>query len=112
MSKPGSLGEFEMMVMAALNHLGDEAYGVPILDEIQGRSGREVSIGALYATLARLEKKGLVKSRLGGATAERGGRAKRYYTPTTEGSAALQRSAEMLSSMLTGLPGWKLRGAE
>lgn len=110
MSKTKSLGEFEIMVLAALLRLGDDAYGVSILNEIETRSGRAVSIGGLYPTLARLEKKGLVSSEMGEGTPVRGGRAKRYYQITGEGAARLERSLQVMSSMLAGLPGWSGRG--
>lgn len=106
MSKSKYLGEFEILVVAALTRLGDDAYGIAILNEISANTGRDVSIGALYATLARLEKKGYVTSRMGEATAERGGRAKRYYQLTAAGRRQLDRSAKMLAAMLAGLPGW------
>ena len=78
MARGAYLGEFELMVLLALIRLGDDAYGVPICREIETRSGREAAIGSVYAALERLEAKGLVTSRLGDATAVRGGRAKRY----------------------------------
>ncbi|MEO0973866.1 MAG: helix-turn-helix transcriptional regulator [Pseudomonadota bacterium] len=106
MSKSKFLGEFEVLVLAALTRLGDEAYGVAIANEIGARAERQVSIGALYATLARLEAKQYVISRLGESTARRGGRAKRYYRLTMKGEEQLERSARMLCSMLRGLPGW------
>lgn len=106
MSKAKNLGEFEILVLAALLRLGDDAYGISILNTIESRSGRSVSLGALYPTLSRLEQKQYVTSRMGEATPERGGRAKRYYALTTTGAAALKRSSEILSSMLAGLPGW------
>ena len=75
MSKGDHLGEFELLVLSALLRLGDDAYGVAIRAEIEERAGRNASIGAVYATLERLEKKGLIRSRMGEATPERGGRA-------------------------------------
>lgn len=106
MSKTKSLGEFEILVLAALMRLEDKAYGVSILNEVETRSGRPVSLGALYPTLSRLEKKEYVNSKMGEATPVRGGRAKRYYTLTALGAAELERSSQILSSMLAGLPGW------
>lgn len=106
MSKSKNLGEFEILVLAALVRLGDQAYGTTIIAELKSRARRVVSIGALYATLARLESKGLVSSRLGDATPKRGGRAKRFYRPTAAGQAQLKRASQMLSRMLAGLPGW------
>ncbi|MEO0951692.1 MAG: helix-turn-helix transcriptional regulator [Pseudomonadota bacterium] len=106
MSKSNNLGEFEILVLAALVRLGDRAYGTTIIEELNSRARRVVSIGALYATLARLESKGLVSSRLGDATPKRGGRAKRFYRPTPAGQEQLKRASQMLSDMLAGLPGW------
>ncbi|HEV3061751.1 MAG TPA: PadR family transcriptional regulator [Vicinamibacterales bacterium] len=76
---------FSMLILLALMRLGDAAYGVPISREIEKTSGRVVALATLYATLARLEKKGLVASRLGEPTPERGGRAKRYFCVTARG---------------------------
>lgn len=106
MSKSKTLGEFEIVVLAALIRLGDEAYGVSIGREIEARSGRATSVGALYTTLSRLEKKGYVFARMGEATPERGGRAKRYFAITAEGEAQLERSVAMLGAMLQGFKAW------
>ena len=94
-----SLGDIEHLVLLALLRLGPSSYGVPILEEIAGRTGRAVSRPAVYIALRRLEAKGLVKSRLGEATAERGGRAKRYFTLTTAGHRQLHASRTALLSM-------------
>lgn len=99
-----------MVVLAALIRLGSDAYGVSVLSEIEERAGRSVSIGALYATLNRLEKKGYVKSRMGESTAERGGRAKRYFEITPEGEVQMKRSTRALCNMLDGLGIWPERG--
>ena len=80
MSAFDSIGEFEHMVLLSVLRLGDEAYAVTVRDEILAHTGRDVSRGSIYITLDRLETKGFLKSRLGEPTAERGGRAKRYYT--------------------------------
>lgn len=106
MSKAKFLGEFEIIVMAALARLGEEAYGVSIIAEIERRAGRKTSIGALYATLSRLEQKSYVQARMGEATAERGGRAKKYYRITAAGQAQFDRSVAALQQMLNGLPSW------
>ena len=98
------LGEFELMVLLALIRLGDDAYGVPICHEIEKRSGREAAIGSVYATLERLEAKGLVTSRLGDSTAVRGGRAKRYFRVTAQGVRAVRQSQRALMSLWRGLP--------
>ena len=97
------LGEFEWIVMLALLRLGDSAYGVSVRREIAARTGRDVSIGAIYATLDRLESKGYVKSRVGEPTAERGGRAKRLFRVTAPGSAAMNRTRGAFIRMMSGL---------
>jgi PadR family transcriptional regulator PadR len=98
------LGEFEHIVLLALLRLADRAYGVTVRQEIEARIGREVSIGAIYATLDRLEAKGLVKSHLGDPTPERGGRSKRFFQVTAKGVVALDRTHRALRSMTEGLP--------
>ena len=79
------IGPFEQAVLLALIHLGKDAYGRAILNEIQVRLRRDVTAGAVYATLERLEGKGLATSRLAPGTAIRGGRARRYFVPTGAG---------------------------
>ena len=91
------------MVMLALLRLGDGAYGVSVRREIEARTGREVSIGAIYATLERLETKGFVRSRLGESTAERGGRSKRFFRITGKGAAAMNRTRGAVLKMMEGL---------
>ena len=75
----GYLGEFEELVLLTIAHLGDEAYGVAILENIDSRANRSLSLGALHSTLTRLEEKGLISSYLGEPTATRGGRRKRHF---------------------------------
>lgn len=82
------LGEFEYLLITAASILGDNAYGAAIREEIESNTGRQCSIGALYTTIDRLETKGLLKTWMGEATAERGGRAKRMVEVTAEGAAA------------------------
>jgi len=82
------LGEFEYILITAAAGLGNEAYGAAIRDEIETLAGRKCSIGALYTTIDRLEAKGLLRTWLGDATAERGGRAKRMVEVTPEGMQA------------------------
>ncbi len=103
MPKGDALGGFEQLVLLALAHLGDNAYGVTIRQEIAARTGRDVNIGAVYATLDRLETKGLTRSRTGEPTALRGGRSKRYFELTAEGARALEESVRALESMTRGL---------
>ena len=103
MSSRDYLGEFEHIVVLALLRLGDRAYGVTVRQEIEVRIGREVSIGAIYATLDRLEAKGYVKSRLGDPTPERGGRSKRFFRVSAKGTVAVNRTHRALQSMTAGL---------
>jgi|SRR5579863_421431 len=97
------LGEFEHITILALLRLEDRAYGLTVRQEIEFRTKREVSIGAVYATLDRLEAKGYVKSRLGDPTPERGGRSKRFFQITAKGVAAVNRTHRALQSMTEGL---------
>ena len=97
------LGEFEHVVILALLRLGDRAYGVTVRQEIEGRINRDVSIGAIYATLDRLEAKGYVKSELGDPTPERGGRSKRFFRVSAKGVSAVNRTHRALQSMTDGL---------
>lgn len=97
------LGEFEHIVLLALLRLQDRAYGVTVRREIQARTNREVSIGAVYATLDRLQTKGYVKSFLGEPTAERGGRSKRLFRITASGVTAVNRTQRALARMTEGL---------
>jgi PadR family transcriptional regulator len=97
------LAEFELYVMLAIAQLGDEAYGAVIRQEIESRTQRPVSIGALYATLARLEAKGLITVRTALPTPGRRGRARRYCRLTSQGIAATRHSAVMLTRMMSGL---------
>src|ERR1700722_6200926 len=93
------LGQFEELVLLALMRLRENAYGVPIRREIAERTGHDVSFGAVYTTLDRLEQKGYISSRIGDPSRERGGRAKRYFRIEAPGERALERSREMLASM-------------
>jgi PadR family transcriptional regulator len=98
-----SLGEFEQLMLLALVRLGDEAYGVRMRQEIEERTGRAISAGAVYTALERLEARGFVASALGEPTPERGGRRKRYYQLLPAGAEALGRSYAALSKMAHGL---------
>jgi len=97
------LGEFEQMVLLSIVQLGDEAYGVKIREEIEARTGRDVARGALYTTLDRIEAKGLVTSVTGDSTAERGGRARRYFSVSPVGMEALRASRKALLNLWTGI---------
>lgn len=99
----GSLGEFEQLILLAMLRLGEDAYGVTIQEEIQSRTGRDVSIGSVYTTLDRLERKRYVCSRMGDPTPERGGRRKKLYQLEAAGSAALTHSCRAVLSMLDGI---------
>ncbi len=106
-----ALGEFEQMVLLAAVHLGDDVYGVPIADEIERRTGREVSPAAVYVTLRRLEQKGLLSSSMSAPTPERGGKARRCVKVTAAGLDSLRLSRQVLDRMWKGLdPG--LRGTK
>ncbi len=98
-----SLGEFEQLVLLAILRVGDSAYAVPVINEIQAQTGRSVSHAAVYIALRRLEEKGLVVSRLAEATPERGGRGKRYYEVDPTARAMLQESRNALMRMWDGL---------
>ncbi len=103
MPKSEFLGEFEQVVLLAAARLRDGAYGMAIREEIEDRTGQDVSIGSVYSALDRIEKKGLVVSRIGDPTPERGGRAKRYYQLRRPGVMALTRSREIASTLWEGL---------
>ena len=97
------MGDFEQLVLLACVRLGSEGYAVPILEEIETRTGRRASQAAVYVALRRLEKRGLVTSALGEPTSERGGRAKRYFRPTPEALRLLRESREAFRAMWRGV---------
>jgi PadR family transcriptional regulator PadR len=97
------LGNLELMVLLALLRVRRGAYGVPISREIAEQSGREVAIGSVYAALERLERKGLVASALGEPSAERGGRAKRYFRVTGKGMDEVRDAQRVLTKMWRNL---------
>ena len=103
MAKGENLGEFEQIALLALIRLRANAYGASIRQEITERTGRDVSVGAVYTTLERMEQKGFVSSARGEPTPERGGRAKRYCKVEAAGDHALQRSRETMDRMWEGL---------
>lgn len=104
MSRLQRLGESELLVMLTILRLGDDAYGVPISREIERRTGRTVAFGTVYATLERLQKKGLVRSNLGETTPERGGRAKRFFRVTSAGLRTVRETKQNLIRLWVGLP--------
>jgi DNA-binding PadR family transcriptional regulator len=95
----------EHIVLLAVMRLESNAYGVTVRREIESATGRDISIGAVYATLVRLESKGLIKSFTGEPTAERGGRAKRYFRMSAEGEGALRNTHDVIVKMSAGLKG-------
>ena len=97
------LGELEQLVLLATLRVGDDAYGVSIRREIATRGGRELTLGAVHKTLARLEAKGLVESHTGEPTPVRGGRRKRHFALTAHGRAALRHSIDVTRRMARGL---------
>jgi DNA-binding PadR family transcriptional regulator len=101
------LGSFEQLVLLAIVRLKDNAYGMTVRQEIEGRTGRSVSLGAVYATLDRLESKGYVASRKGEASVERQGRAKRFFRIESAGAAALRQSLRAIENMRAGVRGFK-----
>ena len=103
MSKGETVGEFEHLTLLAVFRLQDDAYGMRVRREIAERTGRDVSIGAVYATLDRLSEKGLVESALHDPTPERGGRAKRTFRLTGLGVASINRARQEIASMTEGL---------
>jgi len=96
------LGPFEQAVLLAVVRLGEGAYGRAILRDVQNRLKREIAAGAVHATLERLERKGLVASRLGSGTAMRDGRARRFYTVKAAGARALDEARRALDQVWRG----------
>jgi PadR family transcriptional regulator, regulatory protein PadR len=90
------LGRFEHLLLLAVTRLGDSAYGMTIRQELAEHTGREIAVGAIYTALARLEARGLVKSKLGEPTPERGGRAKRFYRVLPAGTKAVAKAEAAL----------------
>jgi DNA-binding PadR family transcriptional regulator len=101
--EPLPLGEFEQLILLAVLQCGDDAYGVTVQEELANRTKRRVASGAIYMTLDRLEKKGLLISKLSAPSAERGGRAKRCYKATKSAIDALKHSRRALISLWEGL---------
>jgi len=104
MTRRDQLGGFELMVILVLIRLGDNAYGVPICEELEKRTGREAAVGSVYAALERLEHKGFVTSELGEPTSERGGRAKKYFRLTARGLKEVRETQRSLVKLWQGLP--------
>ena len=104
------LTDFELMILLAVLRVGDEAYGVPVAAEIERFGRRTVARAAVYAALDRLEQRGLVSSRQGEPTAERGGRAKRLFTVTPRGIRSVRETQRALTALWHGIPA--LQGGE
>jgi PadR family transcriptional regulator PadR len=102
MGKGAFLGEFELYVMLALAQLGPDAYGVTIRQAIEDRTGRDVAMGAVYATLSRLEEKRLVRHALSAPQPVQGGRSRKCFVLTAQGRDALSHSTTMLERMMRG----------
>jgi DNA-binding PadR family transcriptional regulator len=98
------LGGFELMLLLAVIHLGEEAYGVPISRELEKYRGKDVAVGSVYAALERLEAKGLVTSVLGDPTPERGGKAKRFFRLTKEGLREVHETRRVLTRLWQTIP--------
>ena len=97
------LGEFEQIVLMALLRIGADAYGATVCLEIEKRSGRNASLSAVHTTLERLEQKGMVRSRIGDPTPQRGGKRKRHYEVSAPGMRALQASYRSIRKMADGI---------
>ncbi len=110
MSREG-LGQFELTVLLAILRAGDGAYGVTIARELEEAMGRGVLLGSVYAALGRLEAKGLVASATGAPTAERGGRAKKYFRVTTKGVRQVRDARRTLTTLWRNLPALQGGGA-
>ena len=108
MGRRNYLGQFEFMTLVVLMRLEDAAYGVAIAREIEAASGREVALASLYLTLGRLEANGLIESRRGEPTPERGGRAKTYFKITAKGTRQVRDTRRALMKLWEGIPA--LRG--
>ncbi len=108
MSDRSYLGELELMLLLAVIHLGEEAYGVPISRELEKYRGKDVAVGSVYAALERLEAKGLVTSMLGDPTPERGGKAKRFFRVTKEGLRQVHETRRVLTRLWKTIPDMKM----
>lgn len=102
--KGTSLGEFEELVLLSVGILYDDAYGLAIVDELQSKTGRNIMISSVHKSLVRLEEKGYLKSRMGGATNVRGGRDKRLYTLTHAGVSVLKEMRDLRNQMWKEMP--------
>ncbi|MEQ9303682.1 MAG: helix-turn-helix transcriptional regulator [Marinoscillum sp.] len=104
MSKGEHLGELEELILLTIGALNNEAYGVTIMDENKLSAGREINVSAVHAVLKRLETKGYLKSWMGGATQERGGRRKRFFSLTPSGKSVLDQSMQYRMKLYRSIP--------
>lgn len=107
MTERSYLGELELMLLLAVIHLGDDAYGVPISRELEKYRGKDVAVGSVYAALERLETKGLISSTFGDPTPERGGKAKRFFRITKEGLRQVHETRRVLTRLWQTIPDLK-----
>jgi DNA-binding PadR family transcriptional regulator len=103
------IGEFEELVLLSVASLVDDAYGVSIMNYIEEEAGRDVNISAVHEVLKRLERKGFLKSKMGGATQERGGRRKRYFTLTVSGKRTLEETFRLRVELYKRVPNFSLK---
>jgi DNA-binding PadR family transcriptional regulator len=108
-SKGNYLGEFEELVLLSVAALVNEAYGVSIMQYIEQEAGRSVNISAVHEVLKRLQRKGYVKSRMGGATQERGGRRKRFFQLTVSGKKTLEEAMKLKLQLYKQVPNFSLK---
>lgn len=108
MGRRNHLGQFELMVLVAMMRLEDDAYGVAIAKEIETASGRDIALASLYLTLGRLEANGLVDSKRGEPTPERGGRAKTYFKATAKGIREVREARRALMTLWNGVPALRI----
>jgi PadR family transcriptional regulator PadR len=99
------LGELEELILLTIGVISDSAYAVNVLQELESQTGRTIDFSTIHTTLKRLEEKGFLRSKMGGATAERGGRRKRYFTITASGIRILRDNQEMRSKLWSLMPG-------
>jgi PadR family transcriptional regulator PadR len=108
-SKGNYLGEFEEIVLLSVASLVDEAYGVSIMQYINDQTGRNVNISAVHEVLKRLQRKGYLKSKMGGATQERGGRRKRFFLLTVSGRKTLDEQMKLKLQLYKQVPNFSLK---
>ena len=108
-SKGNYLGEFEELVLLSVAALLDDAYGVSIMQYIEQEAGRNVNISAVHEVLKRLQRKGYVKSKMGGATQERGGRRKRFFQLTVSGKKILEEAMKLKLQLYRQVPNFSLK---